>query len=335
MTFHARGVALEQDAKQLSDSKASEYYVLQGDSHLHLSTTATPVAADPVCPEEAQGKCTIADSPACPRINNKFITIQAGILEKKRQLEAELEETRKYCKDTKESMEGEIEDLDSRRTEEETNVAKATGEINEAEGTLRTMQRRQSQLQKEWISQLKGVTVLYEEQITYKLVDAAGECAVTIHEYEAEICGLKKIRMELVKLQGQDIYNSDIIDCEVGEWTEGECSKPCGGGSLKKTRSITVNPNSEGAACPPLEIEEVCNYLPCPVDCVVGEWTEWSACSASCATGVMERRREIATHPAFEGQPCDATSEAESCNTQSCDQNCELAEWCEWSECDK
>jgi len=334
MSFRAPGLALEQGS---TDSKTSEYFVLQQAEEMHdrLSTTPMPVAADPVCPEESQGKCTIADSPACPRIQNKFLTIHAGIVEKKRQLEGELEETRRFCKETKESMEGEIDDLDSRRTEEETNVAKATGEINEAEGTLRVMQRRQVELQREWIAQLKGTTVLYEEQISYKMVPSAGECAINIHEYEAEICGLKKIRLELAKLEGQEIYNSDVIDCEVGEWTEGECSKPCGGGTLKKTRSITVNPNDEGAACPPLEIEEVCNYLPCPVDCVVGEWAEWSACSASCATGVMERVRQIIRHPAFEGQPCDAVTEAESCNTQSCDQNCELGEWCEWTDCDK
>eukprot|EP00971_Amphidinium_carterae_P181650 3603829-Amphidinium_carterae.1 len=167
------------------------------------------------------------------------------------------------------------------------------------------------------------------------MVPDSGECAVAIHEYEAEMCGLKRIRVELAKVQGHKIYSTDIIDCEVGEWTEGTCSKSCGGGTMTKRRAVVVNPNAAGAECPPLEIEEACNYLPCPIDCVVDAWAEWSACSASCAAGVRERQRAIKVHPAFAGEPCDATTEAENCNLQSCDQDCVLAEWCEWSGCSK
>eukprot|EP00971_Amphidinium_carterae_P083410 1650901-Amphidinium_carterae.1 len=185
------------------------------------------------------------------------------------------------------------------------------GEINQAEITLDAMQERGGRLHGQYVEQLEGCTVYENDDIHYEIVPNAGKCAETIHEYESEICGLKKIRMELLKMEGGEIYLSDVIDCEVSGWTEQECSKPCGGGTMTKTRVITVNPNTEGAECPPLEIEEVCNHEPCPVDCVVDEWTEWSACTASCGTGVKERQRGLKVHPAFGGLSCGDVSETE------------------------
>jgi len=321
------------------DTSASEFYVLQ-DEHGYTSaqgtSTPSPVAPPMVCPQEAGKKCTIADSPACPRINNKFLKIDKGIKQKKKELERDLMKKRKYCKTETDKMESQIADMDTHRTSEETNVAKATGEINEAETTTNKMQKRFSKLTDEYNDELLGCTVYTEnDDIHYEMIKEAGVCANKLSEYEAEICGLKKIRIELAKLQGEDIYLSDVIDCEVTDWIEGDCSAPCGGGTLEKTRTIKVNPNENGAACPPLKITEVCNHLPCPVDCVVDEWQEWSACSASCGTGVKERLRFITTHSAHGGTPCDATNEDESCNMQSCDQDCKLADWCEWTECDK
>ena len=41
---------------------------------------------------------------------------------------------------------------------------------------------------------------------------------------------------------------------------------------------------------------EVRDCTPCPVDCSMGQWSEWSACSTSCGTGVQTRTRP--TNPA-------------------------------------
>jgi len=337
--------------EQQEDAPLGDYFVLYNEPELSglvsvtsktsktaglVTSTPMPVAAPKVCPHVAGKKCTITDSPACPKINRKFLKIDSGIKAKKKELETDLMMKRKFCKAGTDKMEAEIADLDTLRTSEETNVAKATGEINEAETTLGKMQKRFDKLTGEYVAELEGCTV-YEENddIQYELVEDAGTCANKIHEYEAEICGLKKIRMELAKLQGDDIYMSDVIDCEVSDWIEGDCSQPCGSGIMTKKRTIKVNPNENGAKCPPLEIDEVCNPNPCPVDCKVDEWQEWSACSASCGTGVKERIRSVLKHAAFGGTPCDSTNEDESCNTQSCDQDCILAEWCEWTACDK
>jgi len=39
--------------------------------------------------------------------------------------------------------------------------------------------------------------------------------------------------------------------------------------------------------------------------------------------------------PEHGGEQCGETAEAESCNMQSCDKNCELSDWTEWSVCSK
>jgi len=49
----------------------------------------------------------------------------------------------------------------------------------------------------------------------------------------------------------------------------------------------------------------------------------------------MEKTRMILVHPKYEGAPCGDLTETVSCNMQSCDKDCELSEWGEWSKCSK
>jgi hypothetical protein len=73
-----------------------------------------------------------------------------------------------------------------------------------------------------------------------------------------------------------------------------------------------------GAECPPLEETRACNEQPCPVDCVVSEWSEWSECSAPCGGGTQSRTRTIVTPPANGGTPCPELEETRACNEQPC-----------------
>jgi len=50
---------------------------------------------------------------------------------------------------------------------------------------------------------------------------------------------------------------------------------------------------------------------------------------------VMEKTRMVLVHPKYEGTPCGDLTETVSCNMQSCDKDCELGEWSEWSTCTK
>merc|ERR1719201_2265958 len=127
-----------------------------------------------------------------------------------------------------------------------------------------------------------------------------------------------------------------ITDCEVSDWTPStECSKKCGGGTLIKKRSILVNPAGDGAQCPPSSETDDCNTHKCPVDCVMAEWGGWSSCSAKCGGGVFERVRDVKRRNAHGGRPCGGTQETQSCNPQSCAQNCKLSTWSPWSACSK
>ncbi|GMV42537.1 MAG: hypothetical protein AMXMBFR64_42530 [Myxococcales bacterium] len=104
------------------------------------------------------------------------------------------------------------------------------------------------------------------------------------------------------------------VDCQVSAWSDwSECSAACGGGSQTRTRTVTVEPSGAGAACPPLSEEAACNTHPCPVDCVVGDWSAWSECSSDCVEGVSVRTRPILVAPMYGGAACPDTEEAEPC----------------------
>merc|ERR1719240_1407344 len=50
-------------------------------------------------------------------------------------------------------------------------------------------------------------------------------CAAKIKEGAETLCGIRTIRQELFQMSGEI---PTIQDCEVSEWTEGECSVTCG-----------------------------------------------------------------------------------------------------------
>ena len=63
--------------------------------------------------------------------------------------------------------------------------------------------------------------------------------------------------------------------------------------------------------------------------CLMGLWSEWSACSATCGTGTRTRTR-AAVHDTC-SDLLETTSEA--CKTADCVGKCELYDWSEWSAC--
>jgi len=172
---------------------------------------------------------------------------------------------------------------------------------------------------------------LHTEQAT-SYTKEMKKCCDNQNMYRSEICALKKIRGELSKMEGQNTF---ITDCEVTNWQEEDCSVSCGGGTSVKTRKIVVHPIGNGMKCPPLQALMSCNMDPCPVDCVLGDWSGWSTCSAECSGGVMERSRNIQVDPLHGGTPCEETEEEQACGMASCDEDCKLSDWSQWSTCSK
>jgi hypothetical protein len=152
-------------------------------------------------------------------------------------------------------------------------------------------------------------------------------------DYEGQICALKKIRGELYKLQGGD-HSNFFQDCEMSKWDPEQCTKVCGGGTQKLTRSKLVQ-EIDGAKCVPPTAERSCNNQPCPVDCVLNAWSGWSKCSADCGGGVRQRMKEVEVAMRYNGKPCGETSDTEACNAQACEKDCELSKWSSWGACSK
>eukprot|EP00923_Selenidium_pygospionis_P043681 GHVN01075401.1.p1 GENE.GHVN01075401.1~~GHVN01075401.1.p1 ORF type:complete len:405 (+),score=35.87 GHVN01075401.1:180-1217(+) len=119
------------------------------------------------------------------------------------------------------------------------------------------------------------------------------------------------------------------VDCEVGNWAAwGPCSTTCGPGLKTRTRVITEQPQHGGDACPPLDDNADCQVLECPVDCIVGVWSEWSTCPVSCQGSIVSRRRSILQAPEHGGDPCpDELYEEMACATDPCAGEADMTFW--------
>lgn len=122
-------------------------------------------------------------------------------------------------------------------------------------------------------------------------------------------------------------------DCEVSEWVAEPCSAPCNAGTQVLRREIISMP--QGGLCPPLNRTQSCNEIPCPVDCQMGTFGDWSACSRPCGGGTRQHTRSVLQHAMHGGAACGDVLEQEVCNPQPCKTDCLLAEWSEWSSCSR
>lgn len=50
-------------------------------------------------------------------------------------------------------------------------------------------------------------------------------------------------------------------------------------------------------------VVEVC-HIPCPLDCKLSDWSAWSACSASCGSGLRMRSKWLREKAFNGGRPC-------------------------------
>ena len=105
------------------------------------------------------------------------------------------------------------------------------------------------------------------------------------------------------------------VDCQVGSWSTGACSKTCGGGTQTVTPNITRAAAHGGTACPP-QRTQACNTQPCPVNCQVGSWST-GACSKTCGGGTQTVTPNITTQAAHGGTACPP-QKTQDCNTQAC-----------------
>lgn len=110
------------------------------------------------------------------------------------------------------------------------------------------------------------------------------------------------------------------VDCETSDWNHwSTCSNmtqgTCGKGTRSRDRTKTKDERN-GGKCFPLTETEECEF-PCPVDCMVSEWSAWGSCelgNKTCGDGIMTRARTIETD-ALHGGRCEfPLSESKACN---------------------
>ena len=124
------------------------------------------------------------------------------------------------------------------------------------------------------------------------------------------------------------------VNCVVSVWGDfSACSVTCGGGVQTRTRSVVTPASDGGDDCPSLTEDQNCNTHNCPVDCVVSEWGDFSACSVTCGGGIQTRTRSVVTPTSDGGAACPALSEDQVCNTDGCPVDCVVSEWGDFGAC--
>lgn len=112
------------------------------------------------------------------------------------------------------------------------------------------------------------------------------------------------------------------VDCDFTPWTSWTiCSLSCGGGVKERSRDKLHSSEAKGAYCDNKNIDEEhepCNTQPCPIDCQVGVWTEWTACTKDCGGGETTRIRPLLVKNIAGGQTCPHTNETIKCQVEPC-----------------
>jgi len=124
------------------------------------------------------------------------------------------------------------------------------------------------------------------------------------------------------------------VDCVTGSWMDlTSCSVECGGGTKKQSLSV-VSPAAYGGTCPDLTRSVDCNTQNCPVDCVVGPWTDIMPCNVSCGGGTKTQTMTLITEASYGGKACPTQlTQNVSCNMQPCPVNCITGSWTDLTTC--
>eukprot|EP00928_Gymnodinium_smaydae_P045587 TRINITY_DN3036_c0_g4_i1.p1 TRINITY_DN3036_c0_g4~~TRINITY_DN3036_c0_g4_i1.p1 ORF type:complete len:1748 (-),score=359.16 TRINITY_DN3036_c0_g4_i1:118-5361(-) len=126
------------------------------------------------------------------------------------------------------------------------------------------------------------------------------------------------------------------VDCEMATWSQwSDCSVTCGGGQHIRSRDILKQASGGGKPCEK-DVSEVAEcartacFQPKAVDCVMGDWGDWSVCD-KCG-GEQRRFRTIVQEALHGGKVCGLSGTEE---IQACPETCGDAGVCSWMDWDQ
>ncbi|CAJ1355082.1 unnamed protein product [Effrenium voratum] len=130
------------------------------------------------------------------------------------------------------------------------------------------------------------------------------------------------------------------VDCKLGEWgswAPAECMTPTD--QKERERAVLVVAENGGRACAGVMRETMaCSEDQEPVnDCELGQFSEWSACTATCGSGLRTQSRSIQVEASGGGSPCKGPlALLQPCSLGPCEcpvTDAVLSQWGEWSGC--
>ncbi|KAM9839429.1 LOW QUALITY PROTEIN: SCO-spondin [Aulostomus maculatus] len=117
------------------------------------------------------------------------------------------------------------------------------------------------------------------------------------------------------------------LPCPVYEpWSSwSTCSASCGHG--RRTRTRLCQDTDGGPSCSDTVQTHSCDLPSCPAGCLLGEWSPWSECSATCGSGLSMRNKTVLQEPEPGGTACVGPLEQHTvCNTNSCLPECPVGQ---------
>lgn len=111
------------------------------------------------------------------------------------------------------------------------------------------------------------------------------------------------------------------INCGWGAWSKWTtCDASCGVGSQQRSRDRSHVAVHGGTECMEQQYVQArqCNIHPCPIDCQIGEWIDWSPCTKDCGGGKRGRYRPMFVPDQHGGEPCPHLEENKNCNEEQC-----------------
>mmetsp|Transcript_54150 Transcript_54150/g.144238 ORF Transcript_54150/g.144238 Transcript_54150/m.144238 type:complete len:611 (+) Transcript_54150:395-2227(+) len=302
--------ALDRAARELSLVTDHGARVANG-TGLDASTPALPVQEQgmPKGKEDAKFFCTVSQNPNCPRFRDKLEQIVGELQAEKTHTEHLLETTKTECAAQLKEMDTQINQMNDKQNEGARIESEASAVKSDASGAITSIES-------------EGRKILHEWDLIKK------DCEKQIKQLRNNVCGTKKLKQEVITIEAKQRGGKrlEINDCSVSEFTPGEClnrefatamaakgmydpsqfaegglapnmKHDCGlgGGTQYYTRQPVSPPKTPdyGADCPPLRLKTSCNDFECPVQCQLGDWEGWSACSKSCDGGMKRRVRPI------------------------------------------